>query len=151
MLVAHQHADNTILQDDDIKQKYECIQTFVGVGNVTAQTLVLDLPELGQLKKTEISRLIGVAPINNDSGLKAGHRYIQGGRAHIRRTLYMAALVATRYNATMRAFYQRLRDAGKPAKVAIVAVMRKIIIVLNAMVRDQKPWQSVKELTTQNA
>lgn len=138
---------------DEAKSKhlYELIQTFKGAGKVTAQRLILELPELGQLKKTQIARLVGVAPVNRDSGKVTGHRYIQGGRANVRSVLYMVAVVAIRYNLAMQDFYQRLIKAGKPFKVAIVAVMRKVIIILNAMVRDNLPWQEYTELVAQKA
>ena len=111
-----------------------------GIGAVTVATLVGELPELGTLNRRQISALAGVAPYNHDSGRLKGQRSISGGRATLRTALYMATLVATRYNAPIKAFYQRLVDAGKPKKVALVAAMRKLLTILNAMVRDGKPW-----------
>jgi transposase len=111
-----------------------------GVGPATVATLIADVPELGQLSRREISALVGVAPLNRDSGQLRGKRAIFGGRAQVRRTLYMSALVATRFNPAIRAFYKRLVQAGKPKKVAIVACMRKLLTILNAMVRSGKPW-----------
>ncbi len=111
-----------------------------GIGAVTVATLVGELPELGTLNRRQISALAGVAPYNHDSGRLKGQRSISGGRATLRTALYMATLVATRYNAPIKAFYQRLVDAGKPKKVALVAAMRKPLTILNAMVRDGKPW-----------
>ncbi len=142
-------AEALIKEDATLNATYELIQTFKGAGKTTAQTLILDVPELGTLSKAKISSLIGLAPINRDSGKKQGQRYIQGGRGHVRRVLYMTAMVAIRYNKTMRVFYDRMRSTGKPFKVAIVAVMRKLLCTLNAMVRDKLPWLEDKELAAQ--
>lgn len=109
-----------------------------GVGPITSATLIADLPELGHLNRRQISALVGVAPFARDSGVMRGRRRIAGGRFEVRRTLYMAALVATRHNPSIRAFYQRLVRAGKVKKVALVACMRKLLTILNAMVRDQR-------------
>jgi transposase len=111
-----------------------------GVGPTTASTLIAQVPELGRLKASQIALLLGVAPIPQDSGIKRGTRRIQGGRTAVRNVLYMAARSAVRFNPVLRAVYQRLLAAGKPRKVALVACMRKLIIILNAMVRDQRPW-----------
>lgn len=111
-----------------------------GVGPRTAATLVAELPELGKLSRRQISALVGVAPMNHDSGKLRGRRAIQGGRASVRAALYMAALVASRYNDVIKLFYQRLLAAGKPKKVALVACMRKLLTILNAMVRDGKSF-----------
>ena len=140
-----------IMENDELKAKYELIQTFKGAGKRTAHTLIFDVPELGKLSKPEIGSLGGLAPINRDSGKKQGQRHIQGGRGQVRRVLYMTAMVAIRHNNTMRQFYDRLRAAGKPFKVAIVAVMRKLLCIINAMVRDNLPWQEKSELSVQNA
>ncbi len=109
-----------------------------GVGPIASATLIADLPELGHLNRRQISALVGVAPFARDSGVLRGRRRIAGGRFEVRRTLYMAALVATRHNQSIRAFYQRLVSAGKVKKVALVACMRKLLTILNAMVRDQR-------------
>lgn len=111
-----------------------------GVGPATVATLIADVPELGKLSRREISALIGVAPFNRDSGQMRGKRTIFGGRAQVRRSLYMAALVAIRFNPVIRNFYDRLVLAGKPKKIALVACMRKLLTILNAMVRTGKPW-----------
>lgn len=111
-----------------------------GVGPTTASTLIAQVPELGRLKASQIALLLGVAPIPQDSGIKRGTRRIQGGRTAVRNVLYMAARSAVRFNPVLRAVYHRLLEAGKPRKVALVACMRKLIIILNAMVRDQRPW-----------
>lgn len=118
----------------------DLLRTVPGIGPVVARTLLADLPELGQLDRRQIAALAGVAPFNRDSGQWRGRRMIWGGRASVRAMLYMAALVATRRNALLRAYYQRLRAAGKQPKVALVAVMRKLLTIVNAMVRDAKPW-----------
>lgn len=111
-----------------------------GVGRITAYTLTADLPELGQLNRKQIAALVGVAPLNNDSGKRRGKRFVQGGRAAVRTALYMAALSASRFNPTLKAFYLRLTDAGKPKKVALTACMRKLLTILNAMVQNGTDW-----------
>ena len=111
-----------------------------GIGPTTVATLIAEVPELGQLSRREISALIGVAPFNRDSGQMRGKRTIFGGRADVRRALYMAVLVAIRFNPVIKEFYDRLVAAGKPKKVAIVASMRKFITILNAMVRTGTSW-----------
>jgi transposase len=111
-----------------------------GIGSKIARTLIAELPELGTLDRRQIAALVGLAPFNRDSGLMRGRRAIAGGRKVVRNALYMSILVAIRRNLPLAATYDRLRHAGKPAKVAIVACMRKLLIILNAIVRDQKPW-----------
>lgn len=118
----------------------ELLRSVPGVGSITAQTLIAEVPELGQLGRHQIAALMGVAPLNRDSGTFRGRRMIGGGRASVRRVLYMAALVAVRYNPLIAAFYTRLTAAGRPKKVALVAAMRKLLTILNAIVRDQRPW-----------
>jgi transposase len=113
-----------------------------GVGKATISTLIAEVPELGKLSRREISALIGVAPINRDSGRMRGQRTIFGGRGSVRRVLYMAALVAARYNPTIKVFYDRLVAAGKPKKVALVGCMRKLLTILNAMVKTRTPWNA---------
>lgn len=113
-----------------------------GIGLITARTLIAELPELGRIDRRSIAALVGVAPVNRDSGAKRGHRAIAGGRSAVRNVLYMAALAAIRWNPTIRELYARLRHRGRPAKAALVAAMRKLLTILNAMLRDQKPWQS---------
>lgn len=116
------------------------IASVPGVGPTTTAMLLAELPELGRLSAKQIAALVGVAPFNRDSGQKQGQRAIYGGRAPVRTTLYMATLAATRHNPVIQAFYTRLLAAGKPKKVALTACMRKLIIILNAIVRDQQPW-----------
>ena len=118
------------------------LQSTSGIGPVASATLIAQLPELGRLNRREIAALVGVAPMSNDSGNRKGRRRVQGGRFEIRRVLYMATLTAARYNPVIRAFYERLRAAGKLPKVALVACMRKLLTTLNAMVRTGKPWDA---------
>lgn len=120
--------------------KVNLLKTAPGIGPVISTTLVSDLPELGQLTAKQISRLVGVAPINHDSGQHKGKRMINGGRAHVRATLYMGAVVAMRHNPVIKAFYERLVERGKSKKLALTACVRKMLVILNAMVRDNQPW-----------
>lgn len=129
-----------IEQKAEWKAEKELLESVPGVGTVTACTLVAELPELGQLDGKQIAALVGVAPFNRDSGPKKGKRRIYGGRAGVRRTLFMAALVATRYNPVIKAFYESLLGRGKEKKVALVACMRKLLVILNAMVRSGTAW-----------
>jgi transposase len=124
------------------KAKAELLESVKGVGRVVAVTLLALLPELGKLNRKQIAALVGVAPFNRDSGIKRGRRSIWGGREAVRSVLYMSATVAATHNATIAALYQRLSAKGKEHKVALVACMRKLITVLNAMVRDGKAWNS---------
>ena len=118
----------------------DLLRTVPGIGPTTARTLLAELPELGRLDRRAIAALVGVAPFNCDSGQHRGRRRIVGGRASVRAGLYMAALVASRRNPTLTTFYRRLRVHGKPPKVALVAVMRKLLTILNAMIKHQAPW-----------
>lgn len=128
---------NACIHQDAIMQKaYEILQSFHGVGKVTASVLLASLPELGHMEPASICSLVGVAPRNHDSGTMRGKRRISGGRKLVRNTLYMAALTAIRLDSTLRAFYDKLKAAGKPGKVAIVAVMRKLLIWMNARLAD---------------
>jgi transposase len=132
---------SSILQKPEWQARAEIIDSAPGVGPVTASTLVAELPELGQLSHKKIAALVGVAPFNKDSGPKRGKRRIFGGRAGVRRTLYMAALSATRHNPVIRAFYESLLKRGKEKKVALVACMRKLLVFINAMVKKGEPWR----------
>ncbi len=135
---------NQRIQDSPIwKVKEELLTSVKGVGITTARTLLAELPELGTLSRQEIAALAGVAPFNRDSGQFRGKRSIRGGRAVVRNVLYMATLVATRFNPVIRARYQCLLAAGKRKKVALVACMRKLLVILNAILRTQKPWRSL--------
>lgn len=122
------------------REKVELLESVPGIARVTALTLLASLPELGTLGRREISALAGVAPFNRDSGRWSGKRSVYGGRAAARGALYMAALVGTRFNPTLKVFYQRLRAAGKPAKVALVACMRKLLTIINTMIRHRQRW-----------
>ena len=121
----------------------ELLRSVPGIGPTTARTLIGELPELGDLDRRAIAALGGVAPMNCDSGEFRGQRHIQGGRGAVRATIYMAALTATRHNPVLRTFYQRLRTRGKPAKVALVATMRKLLTIVNAMLKHQTSWLQV--------
>lgn len=118
------------------------LRSVPGVGPVVVATLLAELPELGQLNRQQIAALVGVAPLNRDSGKRRGKRRVTGGRATVRRVLYMATLTATRCNPVIGQFYLRLLAAGKEKKVALTACMRKMIVILNAMVRDHRPWEA---------
>lgn len=119
----------------------EILGSAPGVGMVTTATLLADLPELGKMDRKKIAALVGVAPMNYDSGKKRGYRKTKGGRAEVRSVLYMSTLVATRYNPVIRAHYQQLLKRGKEKKVALTACMRKFLTILNAMLRDQQPFR----------
>ncbi len=119
------------------------LRSAPGVGPVVSSILLAKLPELGSLNRYQIAALVGVAPLNRDSGTMRGKRKVWGGRAPVRSALYMAALVATKHNPVIKAFYQRLLQAGKPKKVALTACMRKLLTILNVMVRDQRPWTPI--------
>lgn len=127
--------------DPDRQEKQNLMRTVKGVGPITAATLTANLPELGQLDKKKIAALVGVAPFNNDSGRLRGRRRIKGGRPAVRQVLYMAAVSASRSNPLIRSFYQSLIRRGKLKKVALVACMHKLLIILNAIIRDRVPWK----------
>ena len=124
------------------RERDELLQSVPGVGPVLSRTLLADLPELGRLSRREIAKLVGVAPLSRDSGTMRGRRFVQGGRATVRGVLYMGALVATKRNVVIRAFYLRLLAAGKPKKLALVACMRKLLTMLNIMVRTRTRWNA---------
>jgi transposase len=124
------------------RAKEDLLVSVPGIGPRIARTLIAELPELGTLDRRKIAALAGVAPFNRDSGTARGRRFIAGGRTPVRSALYMSILVAIRRKLPLADTYTRLRTAGKPAKVAIVACMRKLLTILNAILRDQKPWQS---------
>lgn len=122
------------------KKKQTLLQTVPGVGQATSTTLIAELPELGTLNRKKIAALVGVAPFNRDSGPRRGKRRVFGGRASVRSTLYMATLVGIRFNPVIRAHYEQLLVRGKVKKVAITACMRKLLVILNAIIRDGKQW-----------
>lgn len=121
-------------------EKNNLLKSVPGIGKVVSTTLLIELPELGQLNRRKIAALVGVAPLNRDSGTLRGKRTVWGGRATLRAALYMATLVATKHNPVIATFYQRLLDAGKVKKAALVACMRKLLVIVNAMVRAMKVW-----------
>jgi transposase len=123
------------------REREDLLRSVPGVGRVVATTLLAELPELGRLTRKEIAKLVGLAPLARDSGTQRGRRFIRGGRAHVRAVLYMGALVATRRNAVIGRFYTRLLAAGKPKKLALTACMRKLLTILNSMVRSQERWR----------
>jgi transposase len=133
-----------IASDDDWRQKFETYDGVTGIGAVAASTLVSDLPELGRLNRQEIATLVGLAPINQDSGQYRGQRRISGGRSHVRTTLYMATLSAVQHNPWLKRFSDRLAAAGKPAKVRLVACARKLLILLNTLVQTKTSWNPLR-------
>ena len=132
--------DTLIQQSPLFCAKQDLLKSVPGIGDIVARTLIVELPELGSVDRHQIAALAGVAPMNRDSG---GKRRIQGGRVEVRAPLFMACLTAIRHNPPLRSFYRRLRDAGKPARLAIVAVMRKLLTTLNAIIRDNTAWTHV--------
>jgi transposase len=137
----NQEIDDFIQQTPEFKAKKDLLRAVPGVGPVTCAILLSDLPELGRLNRKKIAALVGVAPFNNDSGPRRGRRRVKGGRPSVRTVLYMATVAALRCNPVIRTFYLHLVDQGKEKKVAIVACMRKLLTILNAMTRDMQPWQ----------
>ena len=128
------HAIDT---DPAMRAKSKLLQSTPGVGPTVSASLLTQVPELGTLNRHQIAALVGVAPLNRDSGKMRGKRTVWGGRSRVRNALYMATLVATQHNPVLRAFYQRLRNEGKPAKVALTACMRKLLVILNAMLKNK--------------
>jgi transposase len=137
--------DQLIRDTPTWKAKDDQLRSAPGVGPVLSTTLLAEVPELGQLNRKEIAAVVGVAPFNKDSGQLRGHRMIQGGREHVRSILYMATLSAIRFNPVIQSFYERLKQAGKPFKVAIVACMRKLLTILNAMIKNGTDWLDPKK------
>ena len=137
---ADKDLDQSIRQSPIWQENEDLLRTVPSIGPVISRTLLAELPELGQLNRKQIAALVGIAPLNWDSGTLRGRRAIWGGRASVRAVLYMAALVASRHNTVMRVFYKRLRDAGKAPKVALVACMRKLLTILNAMIKHKTRW-----------
>ena len=133
--------DETIENSPTFKENEALLRSVPGVGPVLCRTLLAELPELGCLSPRELSALVGVAPLNRDSGILRGRRTVWGGRARVREALYMGALIASRFNPAIREFYERLVEAGKPKKVALVACMRKLLVILNALMRERTPWR----------
>jgi transposase len=150
-----EHSDkelkNRIRSSSAWREKEDLLSSCKGIGPVTTHSMLAYLPELGTFNRRQIAAIVGVAPFNDDSGKHRGRRSISGGRRQLRNVLYMAALVATRHNPTIRAFYQRLIAAGKLPKVAIVACMRKLLTMLNSMVRNNTPWRADYSLDRQDS
>ena len=136
-----EHIQVYLAEREEWRTPKEILESAPGVGMVTSATLLADLPELGKMDGKKIAALVGVAPMNHDSGKKCGYRKTKGGRADVRSVLYMATLVACRYNPVIKAQYENLLKRGKEKKVAITACMRKFLVILNAMMRDQKPFR----------
>jgi len=134
-----------IEKNDDMRQVNKILCSFKGIGDKTSGALIAKLPELGQIGPKQVSAIVGVAPLNRDSGSRQGYRSIYGGRACVREALYMAALVAAHRNPLIRAFYLRLLEKGKSKKVALTACMHKMLIILNAMVRDNTEWRGAND------
>ena len=137
---ADKDLDQSIRQSPIWQENEDLLRSVPSIGPVISRTLLAELPELGQLNRKQIAALVGIAPLNWDSGTWRGRRAIWGGRASVRAILYMAALVASRHNTVMRVFYKRLRDAGKAPKVALVACMRKLLTIVNAMIKHKTRW-----------
>lgn len=137
---ADKDLDQSIRQSPIWQENEDLLRSVPSIGPVISRTLLAELPELGQLNRKQIAALVGIAPLNWDSGTLRGRRAIWGGRASVRAVLYMAALVASRHNTVMRVFYKRLRDAGKAPKVALVACMRKLLTILNSMIKHKTRW-----------
>ena len=134
--------DQLIMESKEWREKVALLTSVPGVGNVMAYTLISDLPELGKVNRKEVAALVGVAPITRESGNWKGNRYIHGGRARVRTVMYMAMLSTIQCNPDIKAFYEHLKAAGKKPKVAIIACIRKLIVMLNTMVKNNEPWRA---------
>lgn len=145
---AEKDLDQSIRQSPIWQENQDLLRSVPGIGPVISRTLLAELPELGKLNRQQIAALLGIAPLNRDSGTFKGRRGIWGGRATVRAALYMAALVASRRNAVIRTFYKRLRNGGKAPKVALVACMRKLLTILNAMIKHKTRWSETFSLQT---
>jgi transposase len=135
-----QESDRLIAEDQKLQTTCTIIRSTPGFGAVTSTVLTIGLPELGQLNQRQISKLVGVAPTNRDSRTLRGKRTTGGGRTYVRQALYMATLVATKHNSVIRRFYRRLTELGKPKMVALIAAMRKLLTILNSMVKNNQTW-----------
>ena len=134
--------DNSVRGSPAWRAKDDLLTSVPGIGGVTSRTLIADLPELGRLDRRRIASLVGIAPVNRDSGQWRGHRAIAGGRTAVRNSLYMATLAAIRWNPVLKAHYTQLTTRGRPKKVAIIACMRRLLTILNAIIRTNSPWQT---------
>lgn len=142
LLKVDERLKQLIEEDQALQAKATLIRSMKGLGPVTAAALISELPELGKLNSKQIARLVGVAPTNRDSGTLRGKRTTGGGRVQLRNTLFMPTMVAVRHNSQLKAFYQRLVNTGKPKLVALIAAMRKLLTILNAMIKNQTPWKN---------
>ena len=140
--------NDLVESDDQLQCQATLMQSVPGVGAVTAASLLAELPELGQLNRQQIAALVGLAPLNRDSGKFQGRRSIWGGRAAVRKALYMAALTARRCNPVIQAFAERLEAAGKPFKVVLTACMRKLLVILNTIVRNHSNWKPISQISS---
>jgi transposase len=134
------HALAIIAADPTLQNRLDILTSIPGIGKATAMALIADMPELGQLDEKQAGSLAGLAPVTRESGTWRGKSFIRGGRAHLRQALYMPALVAMRFNPDLKAKFEAMTSAGKPAKVAITALMRKLIVLANALLRDNRKW-----------
>ena len=141
----------TLRQSPLWREKDDLLRTVLGVGEQLSLTLLAYLPELGTLDRRQVAALVGVAPFNRDSGTLRGKRTVWGGRARIRAVLYMGALVASQYNPVIRDFYRRLLAAGKPKKLALTACMRKLLVILNSMLKHRSPWRDLTQKVAANS
>jgi transposase len=140
-----------MLANDKVNaRKIEILDSVKGIGPVMISTLIAELPELGEMNRAQVAKLVGVAPINRDSGKSNGKRFIGGGRAHVRRVLYMATIAAIRFNPKIKAFYTQLKAKGKLSKVAIVACMRKLITILNLLIKNNELWKDTVSVSAKN-
>jgi transposase len=144
ILLINKRIADLVRSHADLAAKDRLIQSFLGAGPVLSHTLLALVPEIGEASRRQIAALVGVAPYDHDTGVFKGKRCIWGGRAEVRRVVYMAALVASRFNPLLKTFHQRLLDAGKPPKVAIIAVARKILTILSTMLRKQQQWNQAQ-------
>lgn len=134
--------DKLIAASPVFRAKQDLLKSIPGIGDVVARTFLAELPELGSVDRHKIAALVGVAPVNHDSGRRRGQRHIKGGRSQVRAPLFVACLAVIRHNKPLSAFYQRLVCAGKPKRVALIAVMRKLVCIANAVLRSQLPWRT---------
>ena len=127
---------------DEIKSNHDLLTSIPSIGDLVAHYLLAYLPEIGKLSNKALSALVGVAPFNNDSGKGQGKRFIQGGRSRLRQVLYMSGISGITFNSDLKAFYVRLKAQGKPSKVALIAVIRKLLTMANSVIKRQSPWEA---------
>jgi transposase len=148
---AEKELDEAVEQSELWKSKDELLQSITGIGPSVARTLLFELPELGRLSREQVASLSGLAPMSRESGRWRGKRFISGGRVSVRNVVYMAAHAARKWNPALKVFADRLEKAGKPAKVVLIAVARKLLVIANAILRDNKPWRDVTEKSVATA